>query len=237
MNNIGADSRKNNIKVHFYVRKALERAFSGITYYIGRYVFRFVFLLLFGFRIHNLKNIPKDAGYILIGNHQSHIDPVSFPTATVHNFTFAARHTLFKNPIFGRLISFLGAFPIRRGVRDNFAFKQMKKEIEHGNSLIVFPEGTRSSDEKIQEFKSGVEIILRLTKAPIVPAVIQGNNKIFPKRRKINALSAFGTMNVIFGRTISPEEYLSYPRREFMKVLESEIRNLDAELKSKPYYK
>ena len=194
-------------------------------------------MLLFGFRIHNKKNVPQNPGYILIGNHQSHFDPVSFPVASVHNFTFAARHTLFKNALFGKLISFMGAFPIHRGIRDGFAFKQMKLELERGNSLIVFPEGTRSFDEKILEFKSGVEIILKMTKAPILPAVIQGNSKNFPKSRKINQLAALGTMNVNFGKTITAEEYLAYPRREFMKALEAEIRRLDADLKKKPYYK
>jgi len=233
---IGSSRTDKDIKVHFYERNGFVQILSVVFYIIGRFIFRFIFMLLFGFRIHNIKNIPKNAGYILIGNHQSHIDPMSFPAASVHNFTFAARHTLFKNALFGRLISILGAFPIRRGVRDNFAFKQMKKEIERGNALIVFPEGTRSFNEKIQEFKSGVEIILKITQAPILPAVIQGNSKIFPKSRKIYSLAALGTMNVIFGKIISPEEYLSYPRRKFMKALEAEIRMLDAKLKSMPYY-
>ncbi|MCK5342642.1 MAG: 1-acyl-sn-glycerol-3-phosphate acyltransferase [Candidatus Heimdallarchaeota archaeon] len=237
MNNVGSDGTEKDIKVHFYDRNVLEQKLSGVFYIIGRFIFTYMFMLLFGFRIHNKKNVPRNPGYILIGNHQSHFDPMSFPVATVHNFTFAARHTLFKNAIFGKIISFMGAFPIRRGVRDNFAFKQMKLELERGNALIVFPEGTRSLDEKILNFKSGVEIILKMTKAPILPAVIQGNSKNFSKNRKIYQLSARGTMNIIFGKTISAEEYLAYPRREFMKALEVEIRRLDADLKNKPYYK
>ena len=237
MNSEDKSTNDDNLKVHFYKRSSLTRKINHVVYIIARFVFRYVAMLLFGFRVHNSKNIPENAGYILIGNHQSHLDPIFFPVASKHDFAFAARHTLFKNPLFGRLISFLGAFPLKRGVRDNFAFKQMKIELSKGDALIVFPEGTRALDEKLLSFKSGVEIIIKLNKVPLLPAVIQGNTKIFPKHRKLNDLTAKGTMNVLFGKVIEPEEYLAYPRREFMKIIEEKVRALDTELKIKPYYK
>ena len=187
--------------------------------------------------IEGREKTVKGTTYVIISNHQSILD-ILLLNCLKYKFKWISKIENIKVPVLGWYLRMAGYITVNRGNEESKAemFERSLNTLKRGISIMIFPEGTRSFNEKIQEFKSGVEIILKITQAPILPAVIQGNSKIFPKSRKIYSLAALGTMNVIFGKIISPEEYLSYPRRKFMKALEAEIRMLDAKLKSMPYY-
>jgi len=229
-------SKKEKIKVYFKPRTKFTRWLNNFVYAGVRFPLRLLLMLLLGCRLHGYNRLLRNQGYILLANHQSYIDPVSFPAMCLNTFSFAARHTLFRNPLFGGLISFLGAFPIRRGTRDNAAFQQMQEELKFGSSLIIFPEGTRSLDGKIKKFKGGINLILSRTKAPVQIGIVSGNHKILPKYRPLDRLYAY-PMNTIFAKPVMPEEYINLPFRDVALFMEQKIRELDAELRRKPYMK
>lgn len=95
-------------------------------------------------------------------------------------YTFMAKEELFEiNPIFSWLISKLGAFPVRRGAKDNTAIEKALESLGEGRIFVIFPEGTRSKDGTLGRAKSGVTIIAAQAKVPVVPVYIQYGRKKF----------------------------------------------------------
>lgn len=138
-----------------------------ITLYIVRGL---IFLLNGSIDIQGRENLPKE-GYVIVSPHRSWLDPVVvalgvFPQSLV----LMAKKELFVYPIFGWFIKKLGAFPVDRENPGPSAIKYPVQKIKEGKSLVIFPTGTRYSDE----MKGGAVSIARLAKAPIVPVVYQG---------------------------------------------------------------
>lgn len=126
---------------------------------------------------------------ILISNHASHLDAVSIAASIptrywIHLFITAAQDYFFTNPIFTFFSQHcLGAIPINRKDRRGETIRlitTLLTELER-MWMIFFPEGTRSRDGKIHDFKRGVAIIAERTKTPILFLYLQGNSELWPK--------------------------------------------------------
>lgn len=126
---------------------------------------------------------------IIISNHTSHLDAVSIAAAIplkywTHLFIAAAKDYFFANPLFTFFSQHcLGAIPIDRQGRKGEAVKlilTLFSELED-MWLIIFPEGTRSRDGKIHEFKKGVSVFAAKTNTPLLFLYIQGGAKLWPK--------------------------------------------------------
>ena len=145
--------------------------------------------ILFVSRVHvdvnGLDNIPSGSSCILMANHQSNFDiPVLLGRLPVQ-FRWLAKEELFRIPIFGRGMRGCGYISIDRSNR-KLAFASLKeaaRKIREGVSVLIFPEGTRSSDGKIRPFKKGGFVLSVDAGVPIVPIVIYGTRAIMPKGR------------------------------------------------------
>ena len=130
---------------------------------------------------------------ILISNHASHLDAVSIAAAVPFRYWLdlyitAAKDYWFRNPIFTAFSKHcLGAIPIDRKDKKGEAIKLCTNLLENLDRiwLIMFPEGTRSSDGKINVFKRGVSIFAMRTETPILFLYLEGNNELWPKGRLI----------------------------------------------------
>lgn len=130
---------------------------------------------------------------LLISNHASHLDAVSIAAAvpfTYWKFLFitAAKDYWFRNPVFTFFSKHcLGAIPIDRMDKKGEAIKLCTTLLDNLESiwLILFPEGTRSKDGYINEFKRGVSLFAMRTETPIVFLYLEGNNELWPKGRLI----------------------------------------------------
>jgi 1-acyl-sn-glycerol-3-phosphate acyltransferase len=135
--------------------------------------------------VKGLSNIDPSSPYIYMPNHQSNFDiPVLLGHLTVQ-FRWLAKRELFKIPIFGRAMRNVGYISIDRSNRQS-AFESLKvaaDKIKGGVSVLIFPEGTRSRDGKIQPFKKGGFVMAIDSGVPIVPVVITGTRAIMPKGR------------------------------------------------------
>jgi 1-acyl-sn-glycerol-3-phosphate acyltransferase len=136
-------------------------------------------------QITGLENIPSQRSCILMSNHQSNFDiPVLLGRLPVQ-FRWLAKEELFKIPIFGRGMRGCGYISIDRSNR-KLAFASLKeaaRKIRDGVSVLIFPEGTRSRDGRIQPFKKGGFVLSVDAGVPIVPIVIYGTCFIMPKGR------------------------------------------------------
>jgi len=122
---------------------------------------------------------------IFMSNHQSNYDiPVLYCGLPVQ-FRWLAKAELFRIPIFGRSMRSAGYVSIDRSNRKS-AFRSLAKAAEmirSGTSVMIFPEGTRSSDGKLLPFKKGGFVLAVAAGVPIIPIIISGTHKIMPKGR------------------------------------------------------
>ena len=132
-------------------------------------------------------HIQENESYIFMANHQSNFDiPVLLGYLPVQ-FRWVAKAELFKIPIFGRSMEGCGYISIDRFDRQSAieSLNKATKRIKAGASVVIFPEGTRSIDGKIQHFKKGGFVLSIDAGVPIIPVVIHGTWPIMPKNHML----------------------------------------------------
>ena len=124
-----------------------------------------------------------DTPHIIVANHQSYLDSGAVGVAVGPRHTDSvAREGLFKIPGFGRLIRWLHAFPVREdGGGDTRAIKETLARLERGRAVIIFPEGSRSTDGSVGEFKRGAAVIVKRSKCPVLPVAVEGAYDAWPR--------------------------------------------------------
>jgi 1-acyl-sn-glycerol-3-phosphate acyltransferase len=174
---------------HFDLTSWFFRALWGI--YMKMIAFRFYVRLQVIGDFHKIHREYKRL--ILISNHGSHLDAVSIAAAVPFRYwgelyITAAKDYWFRNPIFTYFSKHcLGAIPIDRKDRKGEAIKLCTSLLENLERiwLIMFPEGTRSKDGYIHEFKRGVSLFSMRTDTPILFLYLEGNTILWPKGRLI----------------------------------------------------
>ena len=125
---------------------------------------------------------PKQA-YIFTPNHQSFIEVPLLIAFLDWNPAFLAKKEVFKYPIFGYGIGLVGVVPVDRS-NSQSAVESARKATENlrrGKSYIVYPEGTRSPDGRLQPFKKGAFLMALDAGVPVVPISISGATEVMPK--------------------------------------------------------
>jgi len=138
---------------------------------------KFTFYLFGKLNVEGLDNVPINKSFVSVSNHLSIVDPALCASAIGKEPRFLAKKELFKFP-FNILLKFYGAFPINRGSADFKAFNWAKKQLlSHENSLLIFPEGTRSKNQKLQKGQNGATLLAIESNSVILPIAITGSEK------------------------------------------------------------
>lgn len=191
-----------------------------ITHYLSK-LFGGGILFIAGVKVsvEGLDLLDKNENYIFISNHQSFLDIPILMKAIPNNVRFIYKDSLTKIPVLGWGMYLGGYIPINReNVRE--AMKSLKKAAEkivNGISVTIFPEGTRSEDGKLGEFKRGTFVMADEAKVPLVPTTIIGSVNILP-RNKIQIKS--GTVKVIFDKPVDykkDKDFLNEIRNSILK--------------------
>ena len=181
--------------------KKLERKIYSFSQLMVRIFLR----LFFGCRYSCEQDIPTTGPLIVASNHLSYFDPPSvgagIPRQDIH---FMAKRELFRNLIFGALISYYHAVPIRRSGMDWKGMAQIKKIISEGGAIILFPEGTRQKNGNLGKPRFGVGMFAQETGAAILPVYIRGTGRL------LDAFLRRRPMRILYGRIIEPEEYAGF---------------------------
>jgi len=163
-------------------------------------------------------NIDKKKSYVIISNHQSMID-ICLVYKIPLIFKWVSKKEVFKMPFIGWLLKLHGDILIDRGDRQSTKkmFKEAESWVQKGCSISIFPEGTRSTDGKIAEFKEGAFMIAKLNKLPILPVVIEGSRDILPVKGAIVGFKATAKLHVL--PEISAETVSSMKTKELSDMI------------------
>jgi long-chain acyl-CoA synthetase len=171
-------------------------------------------------RVRGREHVPVGGAYILAANHQSHLDAGAILTALGPEASrvrvVAARDYFFSTPWRSSFFSqLMNAIPFDRHGDWEQGMEACKAALGAGHPLLIFPEGTRSPDGRLQPFKAGIGILALDAGVPIVPARIDGTHQALPKGRRIPR--PFG-VTVTFGAPLDARQLverttlLSYER-------------------------
>lgn len=166
-------------------------------------------LLYFGritVRVEGLEHLVPGQTYVFAANHRSNFDIYLLLAVLPENFAFVAKKSLFKIPIFGQAIDRMGCVPVdRENIQQAIrSLNQAAAKVSQGNSIAIFPEGTRATSPMLIPFKKGVFIMAQRSGQPVVPVSINGTRFIQP-RGTIRVQP--GPVKIVISPPIFPKNY------------------------------
>ncbi|MFN3386953.1 MAG: lysophospholipid acyltransferase family protein [Candidatus Thermochlorobacter sp.] len=166
-----------------------------------------LWLFFSGVKLHVIgkEHVQPDATYVVVSNHASYFDiPALLLGLPIKKVRIVAKESLGKIPFFGWSMAMGDFILIKRGANRD-ALKSLMKAIEklrQGKSVIIFADGTRSLDGRIQPFKRGAFVVAEKARVPILPVTILGSYKIM---RRDTVLIAPGDITLVIDKPIPTE--------------------------------
>jgi len=154
-----------------------------VFYPVARAICRIVLMLLRRWEIYGIENMPEKGPVVVVANHTSYWDPVVVGCAFNRKIYFMAKGELFRIPLLGSLITWLGAFPVYRDRVDSTAIRTALTHLKAGRVVGLFPEGTRSHTNELLEPHIGATMIASRVGASIVPVALDGTRGVCSKVR------------------------------------------------------
>lgn len=167
---------------------------------------------LFPVRINGRERVVGKGPYIFASNHLSNLDPVILGLNAGRPLNYMAKRSLFKGAL-GFFLNHIGAFPVTREGRDIRAIKEALRRLRSGNSLLIFPQGTRvgRGGDPSQQFQAqaGVGFLAVKSGVPVVPVFLRGSDMVLPpKSRRIRR----HRVDVCFGAPMTFPSRADYER-------------------------
>jgi 1-acyl-sn-glycerol-3-phosphate acyltransferase len=136
--------------------------------------------MYFGLQLVGIDNIPQSGAVIIAPNHQTYADPPLVSIPVRRPVYYMAWDRLFEIPGLNWMIRRLRAFPVRLESRDPRAAREAVRLLEGGEALMIFPEGGRSPDGRVQPFKPGAFRLAVALNVPVLPVTIDGGTRAWP---------------------------------------------------------
>ena len=186
-------------------------------------------LLFWRIRYLGTENVPSSGPVLILGNHQSYLDPPIIGAGLDRQLCYVARDTLFNNRFFAWLIDSINVMPIKRGTADIGAMKMIIEKLNSDEAVVLFPEATRSCDGNIAEIKPGFGLLAKRSRATVVPAIIDGAFEAWPRHKHLPGL---GSINVQYGKPIQPDHVRALSNEEFAAEITTILRQMQSQLRS-----
>ncbi len=194
-------------KYHDRVR---DRGVNMVLYRVVRFFLLPFFLVYFRLERVGREHVPTDGPIIFASNHRSFLDPFIIGAMTKRPLFYVAKKELFRKPLQGWFLNSLGAIPVDRGQSDAQMLETARGLLGRGDSLVIFPEGTRIRPGALGRPKRGVGRMALETGVPIVPIALIGTEdvrrgwRIRPHKISIRAGNA-----LVFPHTENPSQELA----------------------------
>ena len=163
----------------------------NLSYRLGWSCFRLMYAMYFRWRVFNPERVPATGAVILASNHASFLDPPLVGSALKRDINYLARESLFRFPGLGALLRSWNSVPVDRDGGGAAGLKAILDRLLAGGGIILFPEGTRTRDGRLQPARSGVGLIVIKSQAPVVPVrtfgtfEAYGRNHRLPRPRRV----------------------------------------------------
>lgn len=160
-------------------------------YRVGWTLFRVMYATYFRWRVLHPERVPLEGAVLLASNHASFLDPPLVGSGLKRQCTFLARDTLFRFRFTRWLLTHWQAVPIDRDGGGAAGMKRILEALGLGRAVILFPEGTRTRDGRLQPVRSGVGLLVVKSEAPVVPVRVWGTFEAygravkFPKPKRV----------------------------------------------------
>ncbi|MCX6063485.1 MAG: lysophospholipid acyltransferase family protein [Caldiserica bacterium] len=173
---------------------------------------RLWFRTFFKFHVVGLENVPRHGPGLICGNHCSYLDPMLAAFAVPRKTYIVSRKEMYEQPLLGPFIRRLGGVRIdRESLADKGALQKVLAIMDHGDLCMIYPEGTRSPDGRLQIPHNGAAFLAVKSGAPVVPMAIIGSYECWPRQKRIPRV---GRITVRIGQPIT---YHLPPERESRK--------------------
>ncbi|MDR2346982.1 MAG: 1-acyl-sn-glycerol-3-phosphate acyltransferase [Planctomycetaceae bacterium] len=223
--NIRSAGKKSVVSGSEHIISLRQRLF----YYFIRVPVSLFFMIFYRSRFFGCNNMPSQGGLIVAANHQSYYDPVLIAAGLRRRLNFLAKKQLFKFKPLAWLIDFLDAIPLDI---DGIGYEGIKisiRRLRNGEAILIFPEGARTWDGEIDEFKKGSLSLAKQTNSAILPTAIDGCYQSWPRINKLPYL--WGRIRVIYGKAITYDEFKNLSEEELRKLVHSKITELFQKIK------
>lgn len=176
---------------------------------------------IYGLDVEGRENLKLvKCGAIIASNHLSYLDPILIPAALYKQIHFISRSL---NPSLDNFLENIGQIVLNGTSMDKDSLKKAREVLHDRGYLGIFPEGIRSFDGKLGEFKEGFATLAYKEQAPIIPLAISGTYEAWPRHKKFP--SAYRNVKVKVGKPIYPPPYDFKNKREVIDRLAKMTRD------------
>jgi 1-acyl-sn-glycerol-3-phosphate acyltransferase len=216
------------------VQPALPQPERNWLYSFMRALIVFVEKIYFRLEVHGAENTPRSGGVLLVSNHASNVDPFTVACRLPRKVHFLAKQELMRGAL-GWVLRRTNSHPINRSGVDRLALQMCIDLIRRGHVLLMFPEGTRTRDGRLQEAKAGTSMIAMQSEAWILPAYIDGSLRAMPPGAKFPRPAK---IRVFVGEPFQWNDGVdvSLPKREQYHALGSKMMACIAKLEQQAKY-
>ena len=149
------------------------------VYFLGWAGYRAFYKFYCGWRVYNPERVPVQGSVILASNHASYLDPPLVGSGLKRGINYLAREDLFRFPVIGWILHRWQAVPVDREGGGAKGLKAILDRLLDGGAIILFPEGTRTRDGKLQPARSGIGLTVIKSTAPVVPVRVFGTYEAY----------------------------------------------------------
>lgn len=151
----------------------------NLSYFIAWVGFRALYKFYFRARFFNPERVPVTGPVILAANHESFIDPPLVGSGLDRDLNYLARESLFRYPGLGAALRSWNSVPVDREGGGAAGLRAILDRLLAGSGIILFPEGTRTRDGKMQKARSGIGLTVIKSDAMVIPVRVFGSYAAF----------------------------------------------------------
>lgn len=190
----------------------------------------FGFGLVMKRKVEGIENLDPKGTYVMVLNHNSMVDILSIYNLPLV-FKWVSKREVYRIPIVGRLLLAHGDIVINRASTKEamqLVHTRGKQWLAKGASVAIFPEGTRSKDSEIHNFKAGAFILAKDAEVPILPIVLDGTDRVVRKGFFMNWSNRI-TIKIL--PPVSKQDVVERPIKEVMAEVHDNMVNALAEIR------
>jgi 1-acyl-sn-glycerol-3-phosphate acyltransferase len=179
----------------------------NLVWFTSQMILKVVFGMWNNYRARGIERLGRGGGLLLV-NHQSFLDPLLVGLPLKRPVSYLARDSLFRVPVLGRFLRATYVMPISREAAGTESIREAIRRMRHGFLVGIFPEGTRTADGTLGEFKPGFIALVRRAGVPVYPVGIAGAFDALPRGAKWLRRRP---VRVVFGEPFGEDELKGQP--------------------------